>query len=164
MSVQATYQNIYGHFALKQKKKIHSANIIYCARCTAHLSDFPWSAIRKLCMQQLGLKSVNLQYNTLVFWAGVTNDSLTKHYFFFYKILQNSLQKPFQFIYQFFFIKLQRWKIKRFECPKSRRNSEKKILGMSDTWSTSCLSIGPANQRTVASLCTRMPSLYLFSS
>ena len=35
-------------------------------------------------------------------------------------------------------------KIKSFECPKSIRNYEKKILGTSDAWSTSCLSHRPS--------------------
>ena len=50
------------------------------------------------------MKSVNLQYNTLVRWADGTNNLSTKCLmfqvlFFFHKILQNSLQKPFQFIF-----------------------------------------------------------------
>ena len=51
-------------------------------------------------------KSENLQYNTLVRWADGTNDSSTKHLMFqvlfFHKLLQNSLQKPFQFIFFIF--------------------------------------------------------------
>ena len=52
-------------------------------------------------------KSDNLQYNTLVRWFAGTNDSSTKCLMFhvlsfFHKILQNSLQKPFQI----FFIRL----------------------------------------------------------
>ena len=51
-------------------------------------------------------KSVNLQYNTLVCWADGTNVLLTERLmfqvFFFHKILQNSLQKSFQFIFLFF--------------------------------------------------------------
>ena len=35
-------------------------------------------------------------------------------------------------------------KIKSFECPKSIRNYEKKILATSDTWSTSRLSHQPS--------------------
>ena len=35
-------------------------------------------------------------------------------------------------------------KIKSFECPKSIRNFEKKILGTSDPWSMSCLSHCPS--------------------
>ena len=35
-------------------------------------------------------------------------------------------------------------KIKSFECSKSKRNYEKKILGMSDAWSTSRLSYRPS--------------------
>ena len=77
----------------------------------------------------------------LVRWADGTNDLSTKRLIFqvllfFHKILQNSLQKPFDF----FFNKITKMKIKSFECPKSIRNYEKKILGMSDAWSTSRLS------------------------
>ena len=35
-------------------------------------------------------------------------------------------------------------KIKSFECPKSMRNHEKKILGTSDAWSMSRLSHWPS--------------------
>ena len=54
------------------------------------------------------VKSVNLQYNTLDRWADETNDSATKHLmvqvsFFFHKILQYSLQKPFHFFFHFFY-------------------------------------------------------------
>ena len=92
----------------------------------------------KLMLQfiKVNLKSYNLQYKTLVRWADGTNDSSTKRLmfqvlFFFHKILQNSLQKPFQFIFLFFY-KITKMKIKSFECPKSIRNYEKKILGTSD--------------------------------
>ena len=48
-------------------------------------------------------KSVNLEYNTLVCWADGKNDSWTKdlmfQVLFFHKILQNSSQKPFHFIF-----------------------------------------------------------------
>ena len=92
------------------------------------------------------IKSVNLQYNTLVCWADGTNNSSTKclmfQVFFFHKILQNSLQKPFQFIFIFFY-KITKMKIKSFECPKSIKNCEKKILGTSDTWS-----LGRSSKRT----------------
>jgi hypothetical protein len=61
-------------------------------------------------------KSVNLQYDTLVRWANGTNDLLTKRLmfqvlFFFHKTLQNSPQKPFQFIF------LQNYKNKEFLVP-----------------------------------------------
>ena len=59
------------------------------------------------------LKSVNLEYNMLVPWTDETNVSSTNRLmlqvFFFHKILQNSLQKPFKLIL-LFFIKLQKWK------------------------------------------------------
>ena len=45
--------------------------------------------------------------------------------FFFHKILQNSLHRPSHFFY-----KITKMKTKRFECPKSILNYEKKkILG-----------------------------------
>ena len=64
--------------------------------------------------------SVNLQYNTLVRWANWTNDSSTKRlmfqvWFFFHKILQNSLQKHFLFMFSFF-CRITKMKIKSFEC------------------------------------------------
>ena len=65
---------------------------------------------------QRGQKFVNLQYNTLVCWADGTNNLSTKRLMFqllflIHKILQNSLQKPFQF---FFFYKNTEMKIKSF--------------------------------------------------
>ena len=58
-------------------------------------------------------KSVNLQYNTLGCLDDGTNESSNKLLmfqvlFFFHDFLQNSLQKFFQFIFLFFFIKLQK--------------------------------------------------------
>ena len=52
-------------------------------------------------------------------------------YNFFRKIFQNSLQK----VFQFFFCKITKMKIKSFEWPKSIRNCEKIY-----TWKVSCLS------------------------
>ena len=73
------------------------------------------------------LKSVNLQYDRLVRWDDGTNNSSTKHLmlqvlFFFHKILQNSLQKPFQF----FFYKITKMKVKSFEFLTDIRSYEKK--------------------------------------
>ena len=73
---------------------------------------------------QRGQKFVNLQYNTLVCWADGTNYLSIKRlmfqlFFFIPKILQNSLQKPFQFIFSFFY-KITKMKIKSFECLKSK--------------------------------------------
>ena len=48
-------------------------------------------------------------------------------YYFFHDFLQNSLQKSFQFIFLFLY-KITKIKIKSFECPKSKRNYEKKCL------------------------------------
>ena len=101
------------------------------------------------------LKSVNLQYNTLVRWADGTNESSTKHLMFqvlflFHKILQNSLQKPFQLIFWFFY-KITKMKIKSFECPKSIRNYEKK-----NTWNVRHLvnqSFVPSARRTSVLYC-----------
>ena len=94
-------------------------------------------------------KSVNLQYNTLVRWAAGTNDSLTKRlvfrelFFFFIKCgkILSTLS-----IFFFLFYKITSMKIKSFECPKSIRNCEKKILGASEAWSTSRLV--PSAQQT----------------
>ena len=90
------------------------------------------------------MKSVNLQYNTLGCLDNGTNKSSTKRLmfqvlFFFHDFLQNSLQKSFQFIFLFFY-EITKMKIKSFECPKSIKNYEKKILGKSDIWWTCCLS------------------------
>jgi hypothetical protein len=60
--------------------------------------------------------------------------------FFFRKILENSLQKPFQFTFSIFY-KIKEMKIKSFECP---IRNYKKILGTSDTWLTSHLSHRPS--------------------
>ena len=57
------------------------------------------------------LKSVNLQFNTLVCWFARPMEQMacqpsawcSKNYSFFHKILQNSLQKP-QFIFFSFFV------------------------------------------------------------
>ena len=89
------------------------------------------------------IKSVNLKYNKLVCWADGTNDSSSKRLmfqalFFFHKILQNSLQKPFQSI----FYKITKMKIKSFEC--LYEILKKKILGTSNAWSTSRLSHRPS--------------------
>ena len=58
-------------------------------------------------------KSVNLKYITLGHLDDGTNESSTKRMmfqalFFFHDFLQNSLQKSIQFIFLFFFIKLQK--------------------------------------------------------
>ena len=71
----------------------------------------------------LVLKSDNLQYNTLGRW-------------------DNCLIVPI--IFFIFFYNFRKIKIKSFECPKSLRNYEKKILGTSDTWSMSPLSWRPS--------------------
>ena len=81
-------------------------------------------------------KSVNPQYITLVCWDAGTKDSSTKHLMFqvsfFFTIL---FKKNYQFIFYSFIIK-----IKSFECPKSIRNNDEKImLGTSDAWSISLL-------------------------
>ena len=96
-------------------------------------------------------KYVNLQYDMLVRWAHWTNDSSTKRlmFQFFHKILQNSLQKPFQFTLLFFW-KITEMKIKSFECPKSIRNYEKKKYLEHQTFGQRVVcSIGSANQRII---------------
>ena len=64
-------------------------------------------------------------YNIIRWFAGPMGQTTrwpsvwcSKYYFFFHKILQNSLQKHFQFI----FWKITKMKIKSFECPNSIRN------------------------------------------
>ena len=92
-------------------------------------------------------KSVNLEYNTLVCWANGKNVSLIKRLMFqalsiFHKILENYLQKPFQFIFLFSY-QITKMKIKSFECLKSIRNHAKKKLGTSNAWFTIHLSRRP---------------------
>ena len=94
------------------------------------------------------VKSINLQYNTLGRLDDGTNESSTKRLmfqalFFFMILLQNSLQKSFQFI-SLFFQKNTKIKIKSFECPKSIKSLKKIILGTSDAWSTIRLSNRPS--------------------
>ena len=64
-------------------------------------------------------------------------------YYFFYKILQNSLQKPFYFFLNSIY-KITKINIKSFKWPKFVKNYDKKILGTSDAWSTSRLSHQPS--------------------
>ena len=94
-------------------------------------------------MEAQDLKSVNLQYVTLVRSADWTNNSSTKcdvpSIIFFHKILQNSLHRPFHFFY-----KITKMKTKSFECHKSIRNYEKKMLGTSVAWLMSHLSHWPS--------------------
>ena len=61
------------------------------------------------------LKSVNLQYDTLIRWADGINDSLIR------KILQNPFAKTIS-NFLLFFHKITKMQIKNFECPKSIRN------------------------------------------
>ena len=69
---------------------------------------------------------------------------------FFHKILQNSLQKPFYFIFFIYFFQFTRMKIKSFECPKSIRNYEKKrYLECKMLGRLVVCPIGPANQRII---------------
>ena len=69
------------------------------------------------CLVALEVKSINLQYDTLVCWAGLVNQaSDVPSINFFHKILQNSLQKPFQFILHFFYT-ITKIKIKFLSAP-----------------------------------------------
>ena len=61
--------------------------------------------------------------------------------YLFHKILQNSLQNPFQFTFLFFFGKITKMKIKNFECAKSIRKKRVKE------------SLVPSAQRTSLSYC-----------
>ena len=95
--------------------------------------------------QITGLKFVNLEYNTLISWADGTKESSTKHLMFqvlsFFKKSCKILCKTLFICLFIFYIKFQ----KSFECPKSIRNNEKKLLGTSSTaWSTIRLSHGPS--------------------
>ena len=69
--------------------------VLTCAQCM----------LRALVILSCILKSVNLEYNTLVRWADGTNVLSTKclmfQVFFSHKILQNSLQKAFRLILLF---------------------------------------------------------------
>ena len=91
-------------------------------------------------------KSVNLEYNMLVGWADWTDVLSTKRlmfrvFFFFHKILQNTLQKPFQFI---FFLQNNKKENKQNREPKLyKKIRKKKILGTSNAWSTIHLSHWP---------------------
>ena len=58
---------------------------------------------------------INSTIYNVIWWFAGTNDSSTKHYFFFYNFLQNSLQKVFLFIYLFIYlffqirVKISKW-------------------------------------------------------
>ena len=93
-------------------------------------------------------KSVNLQYNTLVRCSDGTKGLMFQVLFFFHKILQKFLQKPFQFIFLFFY-KITKIKLKSFECPKSIKNYEKKYLERQTLGRRVICPIGPANQRII---------------
>ena len=73
------------------------------------------------------LKSDNLQYNKLGRWDVrlIDQSSDFPSIIFFHNFLENSLQKPFQFIFLLFY-NFTKIKIKSFEGPKSMRNFEKK--------------------------------------
>ena len=60
--------------------------------------------------------------------------------FFFIKSCKILCKNPFNL---FFLYKITKMKLKSFECPRSIRYYEKKILGTSDTWSTIRLSHRP---------------------
>ena len=99
------------------------------------------------------MKSVNLQYDTLVRMDDGTNESSIKLLMFqvlifFHDFLQNSLQKSFQFIFLFFY-EITKAKIKSFDCPKSikikkNKYTEHQTLGRRFVWP-----IVPANQRII---------------
>ena len=104
--------------------------------------------------QNIHLKSINLQYNTLGRLDNGTNEWSTKRLmfqvlFFFYDILQNSLKKLFSIYFLIFFYKITWIRIKSFECPKSIKSLKKIILGTSGAWSTIHLSNRPSAQRSI---------------
>ena len=67
----------------------------------------------------------------------------SKYYLFFIKSCKILCQNPFNFFFKFFY-KITKMKTKSFDCPKSIRNFEKKIVRTSDTWLTSLLSHRPS--------------------
>ena len=87
------------------------------------------------------LKSINLQYNTLVCWTHGTNDSLTKRMvfqvlsFFFHKIFQILCINPFNFFFFSF-----------YKIIKVKRPYKKIFFGTTDTWLMSCFSHWPSKQ------------------
>ena len=104
--LQAKYANPF----CKSATLPHSVSLAYDYLARKIASIFCHSIIT----QHLGIKSDNLQYNTLVRWVAGTNDSST-----------NCLM--FQVLF-FFIISckiLCNIKIKSFECPKTIRNYEK---------------------------------------
>ena len=110
-----------------------------------HYQQFGWTGTFKMTTTKLTIayqKSNNLQYNTLCRWVDGKIISLTKclmfQVLFLFVISCKVLCKnPFNY----FFYNFTKIKIKSFECPKSIRNYEKKImLGTSDVWSLSSLS------------------------
>ena len=82
------------------------------------------------------LKSVNLQYNTLVRWNDGTKDSSTNCLMFqIQSFFQNILQNPFQKLFRYIFFHK---KIKEFWLPQVYKNNEKK-----NAWSMSPFSHRP---------------------
>ena len=71
-------------------------------------------------------KTINLSIYNIILWVAWTMGQMncppsvwySKYYFFFHDLLQNSLQKSFQFIFLFFY-EITKIKIKSFYCPKS---------------------------------------------
>ena len=82
----------------------------------------------------------------LVCWANRTNDSfdVPSTYYFFPQNLAKLFAKTLSIDFFIFFYKITKMKIKSFE---SMIDYEKKILGMSDDWSTSPIS--PVNQHII---------------
>ena len=71
---------------------------------TTSISTLSTNGTGKIDVTRRYLKSVNLQYNTLVRWDDGTKDSSNKHLMFqvlifFHNFLQNPFQKLFQFIF-----------------------------------------------------------------
>ena len=102
------------------RKKSHLANWYFGQFDHSKLEILQnWSAF----FVSVYLKSVNLQYNTLVCWADGTNDSWTKLLmfqvlFFFIKSCKILCKNPFN-LFLLLFYKITKMKIKSFECPNS---------------------------------------------
>ena len=129
---------------------IQQTRVLYCRlsgflSSVFHFSDPTFDFCPRTDMKKTNpyhYKSINLH---IIRWSAVAMGQMThppnicysKYCFFFHKILQNSLQNPFN-LYLYFSIKLIN---ENNECPKSIRNYRNMMLGRRVV-----CSIGPANQ------------------
>ena len=109
-------------FSLHRRETCNSRNWI--------LADgLPVLVSSVLKSDNLQYKSVNLQYNTLGRLDNGTNESSTKHLmfqvlFFFMISCKIICKNPFN-LFSHFFIKLQKIRIKGFQCPKYIKSVKK---------------------------------------